>query len=101
MDFPIEFLAEYSLWMNWVSTVGVIVILIVTVLVATFADADSADSNLQFALMAGVVGLVVAFLFGFIWPILVIAGVLALLIVGLRLLADWLRDSYFYYRYEK
>ena len=88
---------------EWIelSIIGVIVILIVTVLVATFGDADSADSNLQFALMAGTIGLVVAFLFGFIQPILLVAGVLALFIVGLRLLADWTRDQYFYYRYER
>ncbi len=101
MTFPIEFLDEYSLWINWVSNIGVIVILIVTVLVATFANADGADSNLQFALMSGTIGLVMAFLFGLIWPIFVVAGALALFIVGLRLLADWTRDQYFYYRYER
>ncbi len=101
MTFPLEFIEEYNLWMNWVSTIGVIVILIATVLIATFAEADSTDSNLEFALMVGVIGLVAAFIFGFVWPLLLIAGVLALSIVGLRLLADWSRDKYFYHRYER
>ena len=101
MTFPIEFLEDYSLWMNWVSTIGAIVILIITILVATFYEDHDNATNAQFSMVAGIMGMAIAVFWGFAWPLVVGVGAFLLFFGVLRLSVDKIRDSYFYYRYER
>ncbi len=101
MTFPLIFLEDYSLWMNWVSTIGAMIILIITILVAIFYEDHDQDSNAQFSMAAGIIGIGVAVLWGFAWPLIVIIGGILLFFFLIRVTVDKIRDSYFYYRYER
>ena len=77
------------------------IILIVTILVALFYEQHVQDTNGQFSMMAGILGITCAGFWGFAWPILLGIGAILLFFFVIRVTVDKIRDSYFYFRYEK
>ena len=102
----IELVENMPLWYHIVGNIGALVIMIITIIVAIFADIIDDDIDFteawdeyKIVITILIVGILVAFFWIIAWPLFSII-LIPVIIMGIRRIANKIREFIFYWRYE-